>query len=65
MAEHLARFTMPNGKKIDMHREDNGITITTEEHRVVVPNATGQQTLDWCALFESLGASAEYPEEET
>ena len=63
MKEHLARFTMPNGEKVDMHKDESDITITTKDHRVIVPQATGQQTLDWCALFESLGTSVEYPEE--
>lgn len=63
MKEHLARFHMPGGQTVDMHKDDNDILIISEGHRVVVPHATGQQTLDWCALLESLGERVEYPEE--
>lgn len=62
MKEHLARFHMKNGETVDMHREDGDIKITTKDHRVTIPQATGQQTLDWISLFESLGERVEYPE---
>lgn len=64
MKEHLAHFTMPNGERIDLHKDDAGVTVTTKEHSLLIPHATGQQTLDWCALFESLGAVTKYPDEE-
>jgi len=61
--EHLARFTMTDGKVIDMHKENSDVIIKAEGcHEITHQNATGQQTLDWCALFESLCAKAEYPE---
>lgn len=62
MKEHLARFHMKNGETVDMHREDGDISIATKDHRVVIPQATGQQTLDWISLLESLGERVEYPE---
>ena len=63
MKEHLARFHGKNGEAIDMHRENGDILITTKDHHVVIPQATGQQTLDWIALFEGLTERVEYPEE--
>lgn len=63
MKEHLARIHMKDGKTIDMHREDGDVSISTEDHRVVVPLATGQQTLDWLAFFEDLAEKIEYPVE--
>ena len=63
MKEHLARFHTKDGKTIDMHREEGDIVIATEDHRVVVPQATGQQTLDWISLLEGLVERVEYPEE--
>ena len=63
MKEHLVRFHMKNGEAIDMHRENGDILIATKDHHVTIPQATGQQTLDWISLFEGLGESVEYPEE--
>jgi len=63
MKEHLARFHSKNGETIDMHRENGDILIKTKEHHVTIPQATGQQTLDWIALFEGLTETVEYPEE--
>lgn len=60
MKEHLARFFLPNGNTIDIHKNDKDLSITTKDHNLVIPNATGQQTLDWCALFEGLSEKVEY-----
>jgi hypothetical protein len=63
MKEQLARFHMKNGEKIDMSREDGNIVINSKEHTVVVPQATGQQTLDWIALYDGMADNTSYPEE--
>lgn len=63
MKEHLAHFHLPDGKTIDIHKNDNDISITTKDHTLIIPHATGQQTLDWCALLESLSESVEYPDD--
>ncbi|KKN59506.1 hypothetical protein LCGC14_0541200 [marine sediment metagenome] len=62
MKEHLARIHMKDGKTIDVHREDGNVLIASEDHKVVLPLATGQQTLGWIALFEDLAERIEYPE---
>ena len=62
MKEHLARFTFKNGDVIGIHKEDLDLSVVTNEHSLVIPHATGQQMLDWCALFEGLSEKAEYPE---
>ena len=64
MKEPLAKFHMKNGEAINMRREDGNVSIETKEHQVIIPQATGQQTLDWIALLEGLAESVEYPEEE-
>ncbi len=63
MKEPLARFHTKDGDVIDMHRENGDLSISTKDHHVVLPQATGQQTLDWIALFEALTDKVEYPEE--
>ena len=60
--EHLARFTTKDGKHIDMFRENGDVLIKTQEHNLAIPRATGQQTLDWIALFEGLSEQVEYLE---
>lgn len=60
--EPLARFHTKDGKVINMDKDEDDILITTEDHRVIIPRATGQQTLDWISLFESLVEKVEYPE---
>lgn len=62
MKEHLARFHGGNGEFIDMHREDGDLSISTNDHQVTIPQASGQQTLDLIALFEGLAEKVEYPE---
>ena len=63
MKEHLARIHMKDGETIDMHRENGDVVIGSKNHQVVVPQATGQQTLDFISLFEGLVERTEYPEE--
>ncbi len=63
MKEHLARFHTKQGDTVDMHRVNGNVEITTKDHHVTIPQATGQQTLDWIALFEGLAERVEYPEE--
>jgi len=63
MKEHLARFHTKDGKTVDMHREDGDIVISSKDHRAIIPQATGQQTLDLISLFEGLVERIEYPEE--
>ena len=53
MKEPLARFHMKDGKAIDMYREEGDVSIDSPDHLVTIPQATGQQTLDWIALFEA------------
>ena len=62
MREHLARIHMKDGEIIDIHRENEDVLIESKDHQVIVPQATGQQTLDWISLFEGLAEKVEYPE---
>lgn len=63
--EHLAQFVLMNGAVIDMHRQDGDVTLSSKDHQVTVPRATGQQTLDLIAFLEPLGESVSFPGEET
>ena len=61
--EHLVRFRLKSGEIVDMHRQDGDVIISKEHQEVIIPGATGQQTLDLAAFFESLGEIIEVPEE--
>ena len=62
-AEHLIRLRLKDGSAIDFLRtEDNAVHVCNGDHRVVLPKATGQQTLDLFALLEPFGEIEEEDE---
>ncbi len=64
MKELLASFTMKDGAVVEMHREDGDVSLSTTDHNVSLPKATGQQAMDLIILMEGLAEKSEYPEEE-
>lgn len=64
MKELLARFNMKDGEVVEMHREDGNVSLSTKEHSVFLPKATGQQAFDLMMLLDGLAEKSEYPEEE-
>ena len=61
--EHLLRIRLNSGEIVDMHRQDGDVILSSKEHQVILPGATGQQTLDVAAFFEGIGGIIEDPEE--
>jgi len=56
MTEHLIRIKLKDGTNIDFSRtENNEVHICHENHCVILPHCTGQQTLDLFALLEPFG----------
>jgi hypothetical protein len=54
--EHLVRLLLKDGKKIDFYRDnDHTVRVCSEEHCVIIPNATGELTTSLFALLEPLG----------
>ena len=59
----LVRLKMSNGTYIDFHRDENNVVqVCNGDHCVILPKATGQQTLDLFALLESFGEIIETEE---
>ena len=55
-AEHLIRLKLEDGTFIDFRRtENNEVHVCHDDHCVIIPNASGQLTLDLFALLEPLG----------
>lgn len=56
MAEHLIRLKLEDGTSIDFRRtENNEVHICRNDHCVILPHCTGQQTLDLFALLKPFG----------
>ena len=54
--EHLIRLKLKDGSYIDFSRtENNEVHICHNDHCVILPHCTGQQTLDLFALLEPFG----------
>lgn len=54
--EHLISLKLKNGKSIDFYRTENKeVQVCLDDHCVILPKATGRQTLDLFALLESFG----------
>jgi len=54
--EHLIRLRLKDGSAIDFRRTENQeVHVCHGDHKVVLPRASGQQTLDLFALLETFG----------
>lgn len=62
--EHLASIRLKDGSAVKFIRAGKGLRIEGSEMEVSLPRATGQQTVSLFSLFEALGESVEFPEDE-
>jgi hypothetical protein len=59
MTERLIRIALRDGTHIAFRREGKTLEVCHEDHCVILPEATGKQTLDLAVLLESFGEIAE------
>ena len=54
--EHLVRLGLKTGGKVDFYRDDDHtVRVCSEDHCVILPNASGELTVSLFALLEPLG----------
>lgn len=64
--ERLIRLKLEDGTSIEFRRTENKeVHICRCEHCVILPDCTGQQTMDLFALLENFGRIEELPDEAT
>ena len=62
--ELLATVKFNDGRVVKLVREKKGLRIEGGDLEVSLPRATGQQAVSLFSLLESLGGTAEFPEDE-
>ena len=62
--ELLATVKFNDGRVVKLIREEKGLRIEEGDLEVSLPRATGQQAVSLFSLLESLGGTAEFPEDE-
>ena len=62
--ELLATVKFNDGRVVKLIREEKGLRIEGGDLEVSLPRATGQQAVSLFSLLESLGGTAEFPEDE-
>ena len=64
MEEHLATVHLKDGSTVKFIRDGKALRIEGSDAQVALPKATGQQAFDLLNLFEAVGESIEFPEDE-
>lgn len=64
MEEHLATVRLKDGSAVKFIRDGKTVRIEGSDVEVSLPRATGQQAVSLLSLFEAIGESVEFPEDD-
>ena len=64
MEEYLATVRLKDGSAVKFTREGKTVRIEGSDVEVSLPRATGQQAVSLLSLFEAIGESVEFPDDE-